>query len=113
MRAAVWIIGLLGAGVITSTKPVSAADLRPSVDRSSIATVTPEIAAPKVRRRVHRRTAVYRTRSAILRRTIGMPCILPPDVIVQLNWNGPQCRWIDNIIPGDERTRLIKIHRSS
>lgn len=109
MRVAVWIMGFLGAGVITATKPVSAAELRPSVNRSSI---TSEIAAP-LRRRVHRRTAVYRTRSVILRRTSGMPCILPPDAIVQLNWNGPQCRWIDNIIPGDERMRLIKIHRSS
>src|SRR5438477_2347783 len=29
---------------------------------------------------------------------IGMPCVLPPDVIVARNWNGPQCRYVDNII---------------
>lgn len=69
-----------------------AADLSPSVRE-----------APRARfyvRRAHvgiRRDFVYRT--------IGMPCVLPPNVIVRRNWNGPQCRWVDNVIPGDLRVR--------
>ncbi|WP_157100371.1 hypothetical protein [Rhodoplanes sp. Z2-YC6860] len=28
---------------------------------------------------------------------IGYPCLLTPDQIVSRNWNGPQCRWADNV----------------
>ena len=110
MTAVVLVVGLLGAAVIMSSKPTPAAELSPSAIRSSIVTVTREVAAPTIRGRVHRRAVVYPTRSATVRRTLGMPCILPPDVIVQRNWNGPQCRWIDNVIPGDERL-WVKIRR--
>jgi hypothetical protein len=110
MTAVVLVVGLLGVAVIMSSKPTSAANLSPSAIRPSIVTVTREVAAPIVRGRVHRRAVAYPTRSASVRRTLGMPCVLPPDVIVQQNWNGPQCRWIDNVIPGDERL-WIKIRR--
>ena len=110
MTAFVLVVGLLGAAVIMSSKPTSAANLSPSAIRSSTVTVTHEVAAPTIRRRVHRRAVAYPTRSGSVRRTLGMPCILPPDVIVQRNWNGPQCRWIDNVIPGDERL-WIKLRR--
>jgi hypothetical protein len=28
---------------------------------------------------------------------IGYPCLLTPDQVVRRNWNGPQCRWVDNM----------------
>jgi hypothetical protein len=105
MRTAALVIGLLGAAVVTCTERVPAADLSPSAIKPSAVTVTRDAAAPTLRRRVHRRAVVYK-------RTVGMPCILPPDVIVQRNWKGPQCRWIDNVIPGDERL-WIKTRRYS
>jgi hypothetical protein len=43
-----------------------------------------------------RHVVVHRYR--IVRKSTGMLCMLPPHAIVQLNWNGPQCRWVDNII---------------
>jgi hypothetical protein len=106
MRVAALRIGLLGAAMIAGVESAPAADRRPS-----FTIVTPGNAADKAWRRVHRRAVVYRTRSSIIRRTIGMPCVLPPDAIVQLDWNGPQCRWIDNVIPGDGRRGMIKIRR--
>ena len=42
----------------------------------------------------HHHRVAYRARFKL----IGMPCVLPPHVIVARNWNGPQCRWVDNVI---------------
>ena len=46
-------------------------------------------------------TPIIRTharRRVVARKIIGMPCLLTPDVIVAYNWNGPQCRYVDNVI---------------
>jgi hypothetical protein len=61
------------------------------------------------------RTIVHRFRPHVVvrsrvvwRKSIGMPCLLPPDVIVRRRWNGPQCRWVDNIIvPWDARIARV------
>jgi len=42
------------------------------------------------------RRVVARHHSAV--KLVGMPCILRPHVVVGLNWNGPQCRYVDNLI---------------
>ena len=42
------------------------------------------------------RRAVVRHHRAI--KLVGMPCVLRPHVVVGLNWNGPQCRHVDNLI---------------
>src|SRR5262245_57440736 len=107
MRAPALIMGLLGAAIVCGTNFVVAAELRPSLSGSVV--TAPNIsrfATPAAGRRPLRiRVVGYSTG----RRTIGMPCVLPPDVIVQLDWNGPQCRWIDNVIPGDGRIRVRRV----
>jgi hypothetical protein len=40
---------------------------------------------------------VVRHRRIYVWKQIGMPCLLTPDEIVRRNWNGPQCRWADNM----------------
>jgi hypothetical protein len=97
-------LGMIAAVIIGGSVP--AADLKPSVVREIDA---PEVAPPIVQRRVHRRATAYGIRTRAIGRTVGMPCILPPDIIVLRNWNGPQCRWIDNVIPGDEGIRVKRI----
>jgi hypothetical protein len=94
MKTAAFAV-VLASTVLANGDRSQAADLGPYVG-----TATP-ILAPTTRpiTRVYVRRAVY------ARRTIGMPCVLPPQVIVQRNWNGPQCRWVDNVIPGDRRVR--------
>ena len=85
-----------------------AADLTYRVIRDAQTVVRPKPQRAKVRIRV--RPVVYRSRRAVGWRTIGMPCVLPPHVIVQRNWNGPQCRYVDNIIPGDVRViRTVRL----
>ena len=75
-------------------------------DRSQAADLGPYVGTAPVVAPTTRPTArVYVRRAVYVRRTIGMPCVLPPQVIVQRNWNGPQCRWVDNVIPGDRRVR--------
>src|SRR5262245_7466253 len=104
MRAAAWIVVVLGAAIASGKQPALSAEVRPS---SIASEVTPRFATTKVWRRAYHRPVAYkRARPYIARRTIGMPCVLPPNVIVQRDWNGPQCRWIDNVIPGDRRLRL-------
>ena len=107
MRAAALRMGLLGAAMVCGTNFVVGAELRPSLGGSIVtAPRISRIATPAVGRRV----VGYRSgRAGVVRRTIGMPCVLPPDVIVQRSWNGPQCRWIDNVIPGDERIRVRRV----
>jgi hypothetical protein len=64
--------------------------------------------APAYTRVVHRSSVRYRSyRTAY--RTIGMPCVLRPHVIVRANWNGPQCRWVDNVIPFDRTVRRYRV----
>jgi hypothetical protein len=53
----------------------------------------PLVSAPGTIARIHARRTI-----AVGRKTIGMPCMLTPDVIVAYNWNGPQCRYVDNVI---------------
>jgi hypothetical protein len=49
--------------------------------------------------RAHRHLVVHKQhRHFGIWKTVGYPCLLPPHVIVQSNWNGPQCRYVDNII---------------
>jgi hypothetical protein len=52
--------------------------------------------APRVHKFV-RQFRVVRRRHFVIWKSVGMLCMLPPDAIVQLNWNGPQCRWEDNM----------------
>lgn len=84
--------------VLANERSAQAADLYPAV-RSATPTV---VLGSRLSRRVLVRRA-YGARRVFVRRAIGMPCVLPPHVIVQKNWNGPQCRWVDNVIPGDLR----------
>jgi hypothetical protein len=48
--------------------------------------------------RAHRHAVVNKHRHFGLWKTVGYPCLLPPHIIVRSNWNGPQCRYVDNII---------------
>ena len=50
----------------------------------------------KVIRHARRHVVIYKHRFVAWKR-VGMPCVLTPDVIVRYNWNGPQCRWVDNM----------------
>ena len=49
-----------------------------------------------VERQQRVRTVVRHYRRYVWKQ-IGMPCLLMPDEIVRRNWNGPQCRWADNL----------------
>ena len=81
------VIALVVLAALVDGPGAQAADLGPSV-RPAIVREPPG-------------ARVYVRRTYRGYRTIGMPCVLPPQVIVQRNWNGPQCRWVDNVIPGD------------
>ena len=94
MKRSILVIAL-GALVLSGERSASAADLSASAGRAAIN-------VQMIRARVDVRRA---SRRVVVRRTIGMPCMLPPHIIVQKNWNGPQCRWVDNVIPGDLRVR--------
>ena len=48
--------------------------------------------------RAHRHVVVHKHRYFGTWKSVGYPCLLPPHVIVRSNWNGPQCRYVDNII---------------
>jgi hypothetical protein len=45
---------------------------------------------------IHRRRVIVR--SHVPTKLIGMPCLLRPHVVVSSLWNGPQCRYVDNLI---------------
>ena len=89
------LVTVLGVLMLVGTNKTKAADLRTSV-RPAYA-VNPGVSTERLR--VRRHVVFYRSRPFVIRKTIGMPCVLPPHWIVQLNWNGPQCRWQDNITP--------------
>lgn len=72
-----------------------AADITPTVRSRGAIIDVQRVVRPRARVYVR----AYRSSVHFVRRTIGMPCMLPPHVIVQANWNGPQCRWVDNITP--------------
>jgi len=74
------------AALVIIASPVSASDAQ-AADGPVIKTGRPSTVA-------HR----HRGRAAGAYKLIGMPCLLPPDVIVAWNWNGPQCRYVDNLI---------------
>ena len=88
------LVVLTWAGMIESAP---AADIPRSVGRPAFIPMELRTTS-RTSIRVHPRR-VYRTHHFVIRKTIGMPCLLPPHVIVQFNWNGPQCRWHDNIMP--------------
>ena len=97
-------VPLLGMFWLAGAHSSSAADVQPLASRAAFVDVAPNV----IRRgmRVRPRVVVYRTRPVFLHRTIGMACVLPPYAVVQLNWNGPQCRWADNITPSVRRYRV-------
>jgi hypothetical protein len=73
----------------------SAADLLPPIHH---ARSTLSIKHDHFGTHVHARRHIHVRRRLIARKSIGMMCLLPPDIIVARDWNGPQCRYIDNII---------------
>jgi hypothetical protein len=93
-----FFVPLLGMFLLAGAHSSSAADVQPLVRRAAFVDVAPK--------RVRPRVVVYRSRLVYRHKTIGMPCVLPPHAIVQLNWNGPQCRWADNITPSVRRYRV-------
>ena len=90
--------------LLTGAHSSSAADIQPLLGRAAFVDVAPNANGQGMR--VRPRIGVYRSRLAFRHKTIGMPCVLPPHAIVQLNWNGPQCRWADNITPSVRRYRI-------
>jgi hypothetical protein len=87
----------LAATTLAAMPSAPAADfLQPPISKT-FTMITPKVQRAAVRVRI--RPAVVTYRKVGVR--IGMPCLLPPDVIVARNWNGPQCRYEDNIMPGD------------
>jgi len=93
-----FFVPLLGLFLLAGTHSSFAADVQPVVRRAPFVDVAPK--------RVRPRVVVYRSRLVYHRKTIGMPCVLPPHAVVSLNWNGPQCRWADNITPSVRRYRI-------
>ena len=88
-------LGLIATIVIVTAigaYQATAADIAVSTKNSAIIDGGPR--SHNVMR--HRHTVVDRRRHFVFWKLIGMPCLLTPDVIVRLNWNGPQCRWADN-----------------
>jgi hypothetical protein len=97
MRSAIITTGL-ALVVLAAGRESTAADLKVhrSVKLNEPRTIT--------QIRVYSKSAVahYGTK------TIGMSCMLTPHLIVHLNWNGPQCRYIDNIILPYRSVRYIR-----
>ncbi len=94
-------IGVVSAAFAVMTfaavQSTPAADLvEPPINKAFTVTA-PKVPRAKVRVRVRPVVVTYRKVGV----RIGMPCLLPPDLIVARNWNGPQCRYEDNIMPGD------------
>jgi len=99
------LLPLLGLLAFVDASPATAADIPPAIGRRE--------AFIDVQRGVRPRIRVYSRgyRSVYFgRRTIGMPCVLTPPMIAQANWNGPQCRWVDNITPS-ARIRYRVVYR--
>jgi len=99
-----FFVPLLGTFLLAGAHSSSAADVQPLIRRAAFVDVAPNVARRTIL--VRPRVVVYRSRLVYRHKTIGMPCVLPPHAIVQLNWNGPQCRWADNITPSVRRYRI-------
>jgi hypothetical protein len=90
LAAAIATMTLIGA------YQASAADLGTSIRNSERIDAGPR--SYKVIRHARRHVVIVsRHRHFAVWKRVGMPCLLPPDVIVRYNWNGPQCRWVDNM----------------
>jgi hypothetical protein len=87
MKSRIFVVSAVFALTLLSAGSSPAADI-PLVRTARPAAITVR-PYTSVRRVSFRRYGV---------KLIGMPCVLPPDVIVARNWNGPQCRYVDNII---------------
>ena len=61
-----------------------------AADYAIVGTMRPGAATVSYRRVVVRHNAAVKL--------IGMPCVLRPHEVVRANWNGPQCRYVDNLI---------------
>lgn len=88
------LIATIAIGTVIGAYQASAADLAVSTRSSARMDGGPRW--HKVIR--HRQTVVVRRGHFVVWKLIGMPCLLTPDVIVRRNWNGPQCRWADNVL---------------
>ena len=88
------LIAAIATMTIIGAYHASAADLGISTRHYEPIETAPR--SHKVIRHAHRHVVVYRHRFVAWKR-VGMPCLLTPDVIVRYNWNGPQCRWVDNM----------------
>ena len=88
------LIAAIATMTIIGAYHASAADLGISTRNSELIDTAP--GSNKAIRHARRHVVVYRHRFVAWKR-VGMPCLLTPDVIVRYNWNGPQCRWVDNM----------------
>ena len=88
------LVAAIAAMVLIVAYHASAADLGISPRNSELIDTAPR--SHKVIRHARRHVVVYRHRFVVWKR-VGMLCLLTPDVIVRYNWNGPQCRWVDNM----------------
>jgi hypothetical protein len=86
MRIAIAAVSIVVAFLVA---PGAAADLHIRASPSAF-----EAPGPATRVKIYRTTRVAR----FAKKTIGMPCLLTPDVIVARRWNGPQCGYVENII---------------
>jgi hypothetical protein len=85
--ASIWIIiGIQSASAAELLPPIHHGRSNPSLKHDRFGTHI------RAGRHIHVR------RRLIARKSVGVMCLLPPDVIVARHWNGPQCRYIDNII---------------
>ena len=89
------LLAALATLAIIGAHHASATDLGISTRRSDVSIYTAS-RSHKVIRHARRHVVIYRHRFVAWKR-VGMPCVLTPDVIVRYNWNGPQCRWVDNM----------------
>ena len=89
------LLAAIATLAIVGAYQASAADLGIST-RSSDVTIYAAPRSHKVIRHARRHVVVYKHRFVAWKR-VGMPCLLTPDIIVRYNWNGPQCRWVDNM----------------
>jgi hypothetical protein len=88
----VWIM-MFGMGLVV-TLGANGLQATQAADLPLVRSATP--AKIFIRSRTRTRPVIVHHRYAL--KTIGMFCNLPPDVIVARNWNGPQCRYVDNLI---------------
>jgi hypothetical protein len=81
-------LGLIGMGLMSA----EAADLNVFPENQRSSRTYPFEQRGKLPRRV-----VSRRNYLVVRKLVGMPCLLSPDIIVRRGWTGPQCRYVDNM----------------